>query len=307
MDAAVSTHRAAVLQVDAGQAVSALCWHTAAGLAGILFLSTGWFARRLESSEDKRVRSSRCYLPPFLYLVALLISVSFALLCDMIDSQPLASSHSCALGIWIVACRCLEVLMIHSSFSWSHRYPPPLPDRSFSSRYVEAPDTDGVDDDTAAEAAWEHFKLRNQSVIVDLFMGMFKSTISCQSCGHCSNTFEPFTFLSLPLLGSQNSSVTLDQCLKAFARSESMTGSDRWHCPKCKRDRDATKTIFIWRLPRVLIVHLKRFFFEGPFRAKLETYVDFPLDNLDMSNHCRGKVGFCDRLLCPRCVWVAFS
>eukprot|EP00038_Savillea_parva_P008414 m.176810 g.176810 ORF g.176810 m.176810 type:complete len:1169 (-) comp14238_c0_seq1:66-3572(-) len=154
--------------------------------------------------------------------------------------------------------------------------------------YVEAPDTEGVDDHTAADAAWDHHRLRNQSAILDLFQGQFKSTITCQSCGHTSTTFEPFTCLSLPLVG--RNAVSIEQCLQAFSRPEMLTGNNQWRCPKCKRDRDARKTIQIWRLPRVLIVHLKRFYFEGPFRSKLDTHVEFPLDNLDMGRHCKGKM-----------------
>lgn len=159
--------------------------------------------------------------------------------------------------------------------------------RVLKKEYVEAPNTDGVTDLVAAEAAWAAHKRRDQSAIVDLFQGQFKSTITCQSCHYSSKTFDPFTFLSLPLVGRQ--AVSIEQCLQAFSRAEVLSGSNKWHCPKCKRDRDAKKTIQIWKLPRVLIVHLKRFYFEGPFRSKLDTHVEFPLENLDMGKHCYGQ------------------
>jgi ubiquitin C-terminal hydrolase len=153
--------------------------------------------------------------------------------------------------------------------------------------YVEAPNTEGVPDNVAADAAWAHHLKRNQSVIVDLFQGQFKSTITCQSCNHKSTTFDPFSFLSLPLVGRHV--VSMEQCLQAFSKAEMLTGTNKWHCPKCKHDRDAKKTIQIWRLPRILVVHLKRFYFEGPFRSKLDTHVEFPVENLDMSKHCHGE------------------
>jgi ubiquitin carboxyl-terminal hydrolase 4/11/15 len=47
------------------------------------------------------------------------------------------------------------------------------------------------------------------------------------------------------------------------------------------------KTMELWRLPNVLIVHLKRFEFKHAMRRdKLDTLVDFPLEGLDMSVHC---------------------
>lgn len=38
-------------------------------------------------------------------------------------------------------------------------------------------------------------------------------------------------------------------------------------------------------MPPVLIIHLKRFSFKGPFTDKLETLVEFPLQDLDFTNY----------------------
>ena len=45
------------------------------------------------------------------------------------------------------------------------------------------------------------FLARNQSLIIDLFYGMFKSTLFCpnQECNNISNTFDPYAIISLPL------------------------------------------------------------------------------------------------------------
>jgi ubiquitin carboxyl-terminal hydrolase 4/11/15 len=32
-----------------------------------------------------------------------------------------------------------------------------------------------------------------------------------------------------------------------------------WYCPTCKEHRQATKKLELWRVPEVLVVHLKRF------------------------------------------------
>ena len=47
--------------------------------------------------------------------------------------------------------------------------------------------------------AWKIHKLRNDSVVVDLFQGIYKSTLVCPICAHVSVTFDPFSDLSLPL------------------------------------------------------------------------------------------------------------
>ncbi|QRV75770.1 ubiquitin carboxyl-terminal hydrolase [Ceratobasidium sp. AG-Ba] len=50
-----------------------------------------------------------------------------------------------------------------------------------------------------ARETWEGHVRRNDSIIADLFHGMYKSTLSCLSCGKISVTFEPFVSLPLPL------------------------------------------------------------------------------------------------------------
>lgn len=55
------------------------------------------------------------------------------------------------------------------------------------------------------------------------------------------------------------------------------------YCPSCKQHRQASKKLDLWRLPEILIVHLKRFSYSQVLRDKLETFVDFPLDELDLT------------------------
>jgi len=65
--------------------------------------------------------------------------------------------------------------------------------------YVEMKDADGRLDDEIAGEAWENYKKRNDSVILDLFHGLLKSTVVCPECPKISVTFDPFCHLSLPL------------------------------------------------------------------------------------------------------------
>lgn len=50
-----------------------------------------------------------------------------------------------------------------------------------------------------AEEAWRNHRRRNDSVIVDTFHGLFKSTLVCPECRKVSVTFDPFCYLSIPL------------------------------------------------------------------------------------------------------------
>ncbi|XP_039629891.1 ubiquitin carboxyl-terminal hydrolase 11 [Polypterus senegalus] len=65
--------------------------------------------------------------------------------------------------------------------------------------YIELRDADGRPDQEVAEEAWRNHRRRNDSVIVDTFHGLFKSTLVCPECGKVSVTFDPFCYLSVPL------------------------------------------------------------------------------------------------------------
>lgn len=55
------------------------------------------------------------------------------------------------------------------------------------------------------------------------------------------------------------------------------------HCPSCKQQRKAAKTLRIARLPPILLINLKRFKVSGHWSNKLDTFVDFPTNNLDLT------------------------
>jgi ubiquitin carboxyl-terminal hydrolase 4/11/15 len=65
--------------------------------------------------------------------------------------------------------------------------------------FVEAVEGCGRPDQVVADEAWEAHKKRNDSIVVDEFMGQLKSTVECDVCDRVSVTFDPFMYLSVPL------------------------------------------------------------------------------------------------------------
>jgi ubiquitin C-terminal hydrolase len=61
-----------------------------------------------------------------------------------------------------------------------------------------------------AEETWRDYRLRNDSIIVDIFHGLLKSTLVCPECEKMSVKFDPFCYLSLPLPHKR------DRCLTVF-------------------------------------------------------------------------------------------
>uniref|UniRef100_H3CMZ5 Ubiquitin carboxyl-terminal hydrolase n=1 Tax=Tetraodon nigroviridis TaxID=99883 RepID=H3CMZ5_TETNG len=75
----------------------------------------------------------------------------------------------------------------------------------------------------------------------------------------------------------------LKDCIELFTTKEKLGAEDPWYCPNCKQHQQATKKLDLWSLPPVLVVHLKRFSYSRYMRDKLDSLVDFPLRDLDMS------------------------
>uniref|UniRef100_A0A8C6X9T8 Ubiquitin carboxyl-terminal hydrolase n=1 Tax=Naja naja TaxID=35670 RepID=A0A8C6X9T8_NAJNA len=84
--------------------------------------------------------------------------------------------------------------------------------------YIELKDAAGRPDEVSMKA-WRNHKRRNNSIIVDIFHGLFKSTLVCPECKKISVTFDPFCYLSVPLPISKDRAmevffVSMDPCKK---------------------------------------------------------------------------------------------
>lgn len=79
--------------------------------------------------------------------------------------------------------------------------------------------------------------------------------------------------------------VSLEDCLNEFGKSETLSEQNMWYCPRCKEHRRAEKKFELWKAPDILIMHLKRFSSQRNFRDKLEIFVDYPLEGLDITRY----------------------
>ncbi|XP_057825618.2 ubiquitin carboxyl-terminal hydrolase 5 isoform X2 [Cryptomeria japonica] len=86
-------------------------------------------------------------------------------------------------------------------------------------------------------------------------------------------------------------SISLCACLEAFLNEEPLGPDDMWYCPRCKEHRQASKKLDLWRLPEILVVHLKRFSYSRFLKNKLDTFVNFPIHDLDLTRYVYHKSG----------------
>lgn len=78
--------------------------------------------------------------------------------------------------------------------------------------------------------------------------------------------------------------VSLMDCITKYGEMEQLGENDMWYCNRCKEHVQAWKKIHLYRAPPILFIHLKRFHFSSTThrRHKLDTHIDFPLNDLDL-------------------------
>ncbi|KAK6948017.1 Peptidase C19, ubiquitin carboxyl-terminal hydrolase [Dillenia turbinata] len=79
---------------------------------------------------------------------------------------------------------------------------------------------------------------------------------------------------------TRQEAISLFSCFEAFSKEEPL-GPDDMYCPSCKEHRQATKKLDLWRLPDILVFHLKRFSYN--------TFVNFPIYNLDLGKYVKSN------------------
>ncbi|KAF1987953.1 UCH-domain-containing protein [Aulographum hederae CBS 113979] len=81
------------------------------------------------------------------------------------------------------------------------------------------------------------------------------------------------------------SGVTLDDCFAETAKTEVLSEDNAWRCSRCQKDQLASKTLEIWTVPDILVIHLKRFSQHRRFGDKIDVLVDFPIEGLELDKH----------------------
>ncbi|MBV95979.1 Ubiquitin carboxyl-terminal hydrolase 21, partial [Eschrichtius robustus] len=150
-----------------------------------------------------------------------------------------------------------------------------------------------LSDDDRANLMWKRYLEREDSKIVDLFVGQLKSCLKCQACGYRSTTFEVFCDLSLPIpkKGFAGGKVSLRDCFSLFTKEEELESENAPVCDQCRQKTRSTKKLTVQRFPRILVLHLNRFSASRGSIKKSSVGVDFPLQRLSLGDFASDKAG----------------
>ena len=131
-------------------------------------------------------------------------------------------------------------------------------------------------DEALAKVHWERWWNRENSCVSDVFKGQSHSLMCCGTCGFTSRSFEPFEDLGLHLSRTAQTAAStprITDLLHSYVQPETLSGGESWRCPKCAVPRTSTKTLSVYRAPRILVLVLKRFNYSLVRRAKIDTPV----------------------------------
>lgn len=108
----------------------------------------------------------------------------------------------------------------------------------------------------------------NASVKVDL-----KRLKHCEFDRSADLTFESND------LNSFNNEYSIEDLLRSFSKPEILGTDNMWYCSSCQMHVQATKTMQIYKSPRVLVLHLKKL----KLNTKSVPLITFPVDEFDIS------------------------
>ncbi|KAL4463849.1 hypothetical protein ABPG74_005786 [Tetrahymena malaccensis] len=128
------------------------------------------------------------------------------------------------------------------------------------------------------QASKFYFKYHT-SIVDRLFCGQLISKVQCQKCKYVSSTFDPFLDLSLPI--ESKSLKDLNSCMDLFFKPEEIDGE--YKCEKCTKTSRAIKSCQLGKIPKYLVIHLKRFKM-FPFKTKIKQQISYP-PILDISKY----------------------
>ncbi|ELR15597.1 ubiquitin domain containing protein [Acanthamoeba castellanii str. Neff] len=135
----------------------------------------------------------------------------------------------------------------------------------------------------------DHLKgSEEEKLLSDVFGGELSNQLIPKECTHRSERLEPFYSLSIEIKNKKD----IEESLKLFIAGEMLQGENKYKCEICQKGRDTLKRCCIAKLPRIMMLHLKRFEFdlEKMRNVKLNDRCEFPM-SLNMEPYTKEYIG----------------
>jgi ubiquitin C-terminal hydrolase len=135
------------------------------------------------------------------------------------------------------------------------------------------------------------FQAREYSPLKNLFDGLSEFNNRCMCCNNKSVRYEPFVTLALsvPIKNSQDMMKTFSiyDCLDHLIKEEQLDDENKMNCEMCGLSNRAYSQSLLWKTPKILVLHIKRFLVNsyGITSQKITNDVEYPITNLDLEKY----------------------
>ncbi|CAH1732352.1 unnamed protein product [Aphis gossypii] len=128
----------------------------------------------------------------------------------------------------------------------------------------------------------EQTNISVRKMVENNLLGGYQSIITCLTCKTESASHSTFRHLSLSIEGHQ----TLNDSLKDYFKAELLAGDDQYYCDQCQGKQNATRKMYLNKLPEVFSFQLMRFVYnkKSMQKIKLNSFIRFP-QTLDMTQY----------------------
>ena len=110
----------------------------------------------------------------------------------------------------------------------------------------------------------KYFQNNFQSVVSDIFYGMYNSRMKCLKCNVITHNIQCFNILIIPLeevrkfKNRPQNYVQIRECFEYYQKEEYMVGQNQIYCNACKQMADSINCTNLIVGPRVLVINLNR-------------------------------------------------
>ena len=110
----------------------------------------------------------------------------------------------------------------------------------------------------------KYFQKNYQSIISDIFYGMYNSQMKCLNCNVITHNVQCYNLLIIPLEEVRlfkkhvQNTVTIYECFEYYQKFDNMTGQNQIFCNKCKKMSNSVNNTSLITCPKVLIINLNR-------------------------------------------------
>lgn len=127
---------------------------------------------------------------------------------------------------------------------------------------------------------WNSFQYREYSLLNNMFDGLIETTKKCMYCKTKNVNYDPYLTLGLSIPVKRD--ITLYDCLDHLTFEEQLDNENKITCNFCGLlNKSFTQSLF-WKTPKILILHIKRFF--GNLQKNTNN-ITYPYTDLDLSKY----------------------